>query len=358
MPKLSLEHICKTFRNRSILDNVTIEVEAGELMVILGPSGSGKSTLLNVIAGLEAADAGTVCLNGRSIGHLEPKHRDMAMVFQNYALYPHKTVFGNLAFGLRMRRFSKSEIDGRVREVAEKLDITRLLDRKPRQLSGGERQRVAMGRALVRRPEIYLLDEPLSNLDAQLRSQIRTEVKKLHTDLNATMIFVTHDQIEAMTLADRIAVMDRGRIVQTGTPDDIYDRPVSTFVAAFIGSPGMNLIPAVADGEGDFLRLNGDIPFSLPDLRRSLPTDCVLGFRPEDLHPETGGGLPIRGRVALLEPTGSDIFALIDCSGFDVKCRFPKHRLTIGQEICLSVDFNNLHLFEAGSGKRITPSPF
>lgn len=358
MPTLCLQHVHKRSQGRLVLDDITLNVNAGELLVILGPEGSGKSALLNVIAGIEPIDRGAIYKDGHFIAHLEPKQRDMAMVFQNSALYPHKTVFANLAFGLCVRRCPKSEIKRRVWEVAQKLNIVHVLDRKPLHLSDAERLRAALGSALARHPQIYLLDNPLCHLDARLRCRFQTELKMLQKDLGATMMWVTHDQYEAMNLADRIAIMDRGRIVQCATPDVIYNRPASTFVASFFGNPSMNLLPAHLDTDRGFIRLNDGVPFPLLRSAETLPEQCLLGFRPEHIRSDRADGLPFLGRVILLEPCGSDTYALIDCCGFGIKGRFPINQVTPGQDIRLSVDFKDLHLFNAHSGKRIEPSPF
>ncbi|MBI9091346.1 MAG: sn-glycerol-3-phosphate ABC transporter ATP-binding protein UgpC [Desulfobacterium sp.] len=351
MTRLSLQNVSKSLGNALVLKKINLEVHPGELMVIIGPSGCGKSTLLNVIAGLEDTDEGHIFFNEQPVEHLAPKARDVAMVFQNYALYPHKTVFGNLAFGLKMRGFTKPEIQERVAAVARQLNIHQLLLRKPRHLSGGECQRVAMGRALVRRPNIYLLDEPLSNLDALLRSQIRTEIKKLHAVLKTTMIFVTHDQIEAMTLADRIAVMNQGRIVQVGTPDEIYERPKTDFVAAFMGNPAMNLFTGQKDAQGR-LHLHGNT-LQVNASPGGKDQTIRVGFRPEKVRLGIDTGLRFKGRVTVLEPTGADVFAIIDCGGEDVRCRVPRGCLTVGQQVGVSVQTKDLHIFNAQSGHRV-----
>lgn len=315
-------------------------------MVIIGPSGCGKSTLLNVIAGLEPNDKGYILFNGEHVEDLTPKARDVAMVFQNYALYSHKTVFGNLSFGLKMRGFKKEQIRERVEDVARQLDILELLNRKPAQLSGGECQRVAMGRALVRDPKIFLLDEPLSNLDALLRTQIRTEIKKLHARLNTTMIFVTHDQIEAMSLADRIAVMNQGRIIQVGTPEEIYQRPATHFVATFMGNPAMNFLEARRD-TGRRFRIHDRSGHPSP------VETCYVGFRPEKVKLKKGSGLRFQGRVHIVEPTGPDIFAIIDCNGYEIRCRLSHEVLTLGQQVCLDVEHQDLHFFDGQTGHRM-----
>src|SRR5213075_2062480 len=269
MATVTLDGVRKSFGDREVVHGVSCEVGDGELVVVVGPSGCGKSTLLRMVAGLEAVSAGSVAIDGRVVNGVEPKDRDIAMVFQNYALYPHMSVYDNMAYGLRMRRMSRAEIKSRVARAAEILQLDGLLQRKPRQLSGGQRQRVAMGRAIVRDPKVFLFDEPLSNLDAQLRVQMRTEMKKLHKRVATTMIYVTHDQVEAMTLADRVVGMRDGRVEQIGTPDVIYNQPASIFVAGFIGAPTMNLVAARLDQRYDALvvALGSETAFVVPEVR-------------------------------------------------------------------------------------------
>ena len=352
MAQLELTDITKSFGRNLVLDRVSLDIRDGELMVILGPSGCGKSTLLNIVAGIEGLDSGSVLLNGRSIGHLSPGHRDIAMVFQSHALYPHMTVRENLSFGLRMRKVPGKEIERRVAEVAAMLDIGHLLKRKPRQMSGGERQRVAMGRAIARHPQVYLLDEPLSSLDAQLRTQIRTEIKRLHAILGITMIYVTHDQVEAMTLADRIAIMDSGRIVQVGTPHEVYHRPATAFVGTFLGNPSMNLVPARFDGETGLIRIDNNVKAFNAPCPMGVEA-CFVGFRPEHVRPGVEGRLVMEGTVDMVEPTGADVFALIECGGFSVRGRFSDNGVQAGRRVRFSVDDRDLHLFDGVTGKRI-----
>ncbi|MBW2619219.1 MAG: sn-glycerol-3-phosphate ABC transporter ATP-binding protein UgpC, partial [Deltaproteobacteria bacterium] len=308
MAAIELAGITKRFGTVRALRGVDLSVADGEFCVLLGPSGCGKSTLLNIIAGLSPQDEGAVLLDGQPIDHLSPRERDVAMVFQNYALYPHMTVAGNMTFGLRMRGLAKAAIEGRLQETARLLGIEDLLDRKPRELSGGQRQRVAMGRALVRRPRLFLLDEPLSNLDARLRASVRVELKQLHRQIKGTIVYVTHDQVEAMTLGEKVVVMRQGKILQVGPPEEVYDSPADTFVATFIGSPEMNLYQGrmvqgecglVFEGEGFSLALGR----SKPDLAGK---EVEVGLRPEDLTSDKDQPITLQAQVELLSNIGSE----------------------------------------------------
>ena len=313
MPGVELKDVSKTYgRGQRAVDGVRLRIEEGELLVLVGPSGCGKSTLLRMVAGLEEITAGEILIGGRVVNDVAPRDRDIAMVFQNYALYPHMTVFDNLAFGLRRRRVPAAEVDRRVNAAAETLGLGRYLASKPRELSGGERQRVALGRALVREPRVFLFDEPLSNLDAKLRVQVRAEIKRLHQRVRRTMIYVTHDQIEAMTLGERIAVLRAGKLQQVADPFTLYDRPANAFVAGFIGSPPINFFTATLSASGTALESNG---FSLAlsaglgarlAAYRGLPIQ--VGLRPEDLSPSAAGpqgGIP--ARVEVSEPLGNEV---------------------------------------------------
>jgi sn-glycerol 3-phosphate transport system ATP-binding protein len=304
-------------------------------MVLVGPSGCGKSTALRMIAGLEGPTSGTIMIGDRDMAGLSPGARDVAMVFQSYALYPHMTVRDNLAFPLRRRRMAKAEIGRRVAAMAEMLELGDLLKRKPAQLSGGQRQRVAMGRALIREPVAFLLDEPLSNLDAKLRTELRAELKRLHGRLGTTMVYVTHDQIEAMTLGDRIAVMNRGRLQQVGTPDQIYRTPRNLFVARFVGSPAMNLLPGPLVGRG---------------------LDVTAGVRPEALHRagEVEGGIPLELVAEVVEPLGSDVYVHGQSGGEEVVARLPGNvQVSPGSRLALAIDPADLHLFDRASEQRL-----
>jgi multiple sugar transport system ATP-binding protein len=343
MPELILHDLRKAFhdakgREVCALAGVSLAVEAGELMVLVGPSGCGKSTLLRLIAGLEVPDAGTITMAGRVMNDLAPADRDVAMVFQNYALFPHLNVFDNLAFGLKFRGVPRKEIQEAVREAAAVLRLEGLLDRRPHQLSGGQRQRVALGRAMVRRPRVFLLDEPLSNLDARLRAEMREEIAALHARLRATMLFVTHDQTEAMTLGRRICVMNEGRVMQTGAPLEVYQRPVNTFVAQFTGSPGMNL-------------LTGPLAMELArDVPRFDGGTMLLGVRPEDVElVETAAG--VRGRVEACEPLGHETIVRIAAAGGQLTARVPGAAMfAAGQEVGLRLRAGGARLFDARSG--------
>ncbi|MDR6732261.1 ABC transporter ATP-binding protein [Delftia lacustris] len=366
MAFLDLDRIHKRFGAASILQDISIAVQEGEFLVLVGPSGCGKSTLMNIIAGLEPPSGGRLALGGRDITHAAPAERDISMVFQSYALYPNMTVAGNIGFPLEMRKVDKSRRLARVQEVSRLLQIEHLLGRKPRQLSGGQRQRVAIGRALAREPQLYLFDEPLSNLDAQLRVDMRAEIKKLHQRLGATIIYVTHDQIEAMTLATRIAVMKGGVLQQLGTPQQVYNRPANTFVAGFMGSPRMNLLPArVGEGAGEgqggpFLDIGGQsLPLPQPlatALQGHAGREVIAGIRAEavGLAPEGVPAAPGQGlaeaRVELLEPTGSDTLALLELGGHAFTARLPPDApLRAGDRARLLIDLSRLVCFDAAT---------
>src|SRR5207342_3682215 len=290
MAQVSLRKVVKRFDDTEAVRGIDLDIADKEFVVLVGPSGCGKSTTLRMIAGLEEISAGEIAVDGEVVNDVPPKDRDMAMVFQNYALYPHMTVYENMSFGLRLKHYPKDEIARRVQEAARILDITELLERKPRQLSGGQRQRVAMGRAIVRNPKVFLFDEPLSNLDAKLRVQMRIEIKKVHQKVRTTTVYVTHDQVEAMTLADRVVVMNHGRIEQIGTPNELYHHPRTRFVAGFIGAPPMNLLPATA------------LPAERLSGARRPPQDLLVGVRPEHLVWATGETPLIEGSASVVEP--------------------------------------------------------
>ncbi|WP_431322813.1 ABC transporter ATP-binding protein [Rhizobium sp. YTU87027] len=355
MSALEIVNIRKTYGDVETLKGIDIALESGEFLVLLGSSGCGKSTLLNIIAGLAEATSGDVLIGGRSVLGVHPKDRDIAMVFQSYALYPNLTVHRNIGFGLEMRKVPAAERDRAVRDAAKLLQIESLLGRKPGQLSGGQRQRVAIGRALVRKPQIFLFDEPLSNLDAKLRMEMRTELKRLHQMLKTTVVYVTHDQIEAMTLATRIAVMRDGRIEQLGTPSEIYDRPATLYVATFVGAPAMNLLNATA--RGSEVRIDGsDTVLPLSDELETQPEDgqkLIVGIRPEALR-LGASGLAIAAKCEVAELTGPEL-VVSALAGMQriTACLPPRTVLENGQPLTLSFDREAIHLFDAESGLRL-----
>ncbi len=363
MAALDLVNIRKSFGATQILHDISVSLADGEFLVLVGPSGCGKSTLMNIIAGLEEPTAGSIRLGGADITALPPAERNVSMVFQSYALYPNMTVARNIEFPLRMRKVDKATRAERVRSVAKLLQIEHLLERKPRQLSGGQRQRVAIGRALAREPRLYLLDEPLSNLDAQLRLDMRTEIKKLHQRLGATIVYVTHDQIEAMTLATRIAVMKGGVVQQLGTPHEVYNRPANTFVAGFMGSPRMNLLPARVNSDGGALRLeiqNGErvpVRIELPSVPPAIGSyqgrEVLAGIRAEAVSLARQGSAPgfmqraVDARVVVIEPTGADTLAVLDLAGHELTARLePDAALKSGQDARFLVDVTKLVCFD------------
>lgn len=370
MARVELRDVTKSFGGVVVLRRCNLVAEDGELLVLVGGSGCGKSTILRLIAGLETPDEGEILIGGRPVNQIPPMHRDIAMVFQDYALYPHMTVEENLSFGLRMRKLAASAINARVAEVAGLLDISHLLGRRPRELSGGQRQRVAMGRALVREPSAFLLDEPLSNLDAQLRSQVRLEIRRLHDRLRTTMIHVTHDQVEAMTLADRLVVLRDGVVEQSGTPREVYDRPRSMFVGGFIGSPPMNFIPcAVVDERGTAGLMLPDgsrpgLPSSHPSsqslMRRAAMQlgPVALGLRPEaiGLRPLAAsmGADELVATVSMVEPLGAETLYTLDLSGTAVVARAPSATVfRRGERVAASLDMAQAHLFEPSTGEAL-----
>ncbi len=333
MAALELRRLSKSFGDHQVVDAIDLQVTDGEFLVLVGASGCGKSTILRLIAGLEKADAGDVRIGGHSVLDRDPGDRDVAMVFQNYALYPHMTVRRNIAFPLRMARMPREQVRARSEEAAAMLGIGELLERKPSQLSGGQQQRVALARALVRRPQVFLFDEPLSNVDARLRAEMRAELARLHQRLGATMIYVTHDQVEAMTLGDRIAVLHQGRVQQVGTPLEVYNCPANSFVAAFLGSPPMNLLPAAAT------------PWADP-----LGANAVIGFRPQQAR--LGGSL--QGRVELVEELGSESLVHVRCGDHAVVLSLtPGHGLGPGEPVGVAVEAPHLHHFDRDSGVRL-----
>ena len=367
MSGVKLENVVKAYDNGvKVVHGINLDIRQGEFVVFVGPSGCGKSTLMRMVAGLESISGGTISIDDRIVNDLPPRERDIAMVFQDYALYPHKNVFENLAFGLRLRKFPAADIDKRVREAAAILKIAHLLDRKPRALSGGQRQRVAMGRAIVRQPKLFLFDEPLSNLDALLRSEMRTEIKKLHQRIGATTIYVTHDQVEAMTLAERIVVLSGGNIMQVGTPDEIYNRPVSKFVAGFTGSPPMNFLDAnvaLIDGGACIALGNSAQRLLLPvhqDYYRALAGRAVtFGIRPEDIRVEQTGSHDVRldAQVVVIEPLGAETLVTLACEGGELIARLPPNLpFATGRQTAVWVSMDKCHLFERDTGSVLRPA--
>lgn len=351
MASLKLDRISKHYDDTAALSSVDLMVEDGEFCVLLGPSGCGKSTLLQIVAGLTRPDEGSVSIDGQSVDGLTPRERDVAMVFQSYALYPHMTVAQNLAFGLRMRGFSKDDVRRKVEETAGLLEIEKLLNRRPRELSGGQRQRVAMGRALVRRPRLFLLDEPLSNLDARLRINVRLELKRLHARIRSTILYVTHDQVEAMTLGDKVVVMKEGRIHQVGVPESIYDRPADRFVASFIGSPPMNLLSGKVARLGSRLQFRGkDFSLDLSGLPSSLDGSTVdLGIRPEDIKIIEGSPDALWGKVEMVSNLGSEKYVHVRLGTDSLTVHASKEDLLRpGETIPLDIDPCRLHIFHEG----------
>ena len=352
MASIRFSAVNKRYGTTPSVSDLDLEIADHEFVVLLGPSGCGKSTTLNMIAGLEEITSGTLHFDDQLMNHVPVHRRDVAMVFQSYALYPHKTVFENIAFGLRMRRVPAADLARRVHDAAERLELTPLLQRRPGQLSGGQRQRVALGRAMVREPAVFLMDEPLSNLDASLRVSMRAQIRHLHASMRSTFVYVTHDQAEALTLADRIVVMRDGRVQQVGTPADIYDRPANLFVASFLGSPAINLL------EGHIVPENGAPHFRRGTLAIPLPTTArpgpaTLGIRAEDLRPASPGPAHLHGTVAAALSIGSDQLLELAIEGATLFVRVPKDTpYTEGQTAAFTIDPARLHLFEP-SGRNL-----
>jgi len=358
MAEISLRDVKKSYGTTAVIHGVSVDIDDGEFIVIVGPSGCGKSTLLRMIAGLEIITEGEISIGERVVNKLEPKDRDIAMVFQNYALYPHMSVYDNMAYGLKIAGTPKAEIDSRVAEAAGILELQDLLTRKPRQLSGGQRQRVAMGRAIVRQPAAFLFDEPLSNLDAKLRVQMRLEIKRLQRRLGTTSVYVTHDQVEAMTMADRLIVMNAGFAEQIDTPMAVYERPASLFVAGFIGSPAMNFLSAEVSGDGAGLTLASGTSLRLP--AGGLPGEAgravTLGVRPEHLHRTKDGDAAVTLQVQMVETLGADTLAhgVLGGRGELLTLRLPGGiAVQEGETLTLAADPGALHLFDSDSGRRI-----
>jgi multiple sugar transport system ATP-binding protein len=366
MAQVSLRNVCKAFPgNVQAVQNVNLGIENKEFVVLVGPSGCGKSTTLRIIAGLEEATSGDVYIGDQMVNDVPPKDRNIAMVFQNYALYPHMSVYENMAFGLRLRKYPKSEIDSRVKDAAAILGIEKLLHRKPRELSGGQRQRVAVGRAIVRKPLVFLFDEPLSNLDAKMRVQMRTEIKKLHLRLQTTMIYVTHDQVEAMTMGDRIVVMKDGLIQQIADPITLYDKPVNRFVAGFIGSPPMNFIKGTVARKDNKLYFNeGKFQVKVVDVmvKRLMPyldKEVIFGIRPEDIYDKlfVSQAPPenvIKATCEVIEPMGSEAYLYLNTGKNSLVAKVGGHnKPTINQDMDLVFDMSKIHFFDRDTDNTI-----
>src|SRR6266481_5012522 len=358
MAQVTLRKVIKKYDEVLAVRGIDLDITDKEFIVLVGPSGCGKSTTLRMIAGLEEISDGDIAIGGDVVNDVPPKDRDIAMVFQNYALYPHMNVYENMSFGLKLKRRPKDEIDRRVKQAAQILDITELLDRKPKQLSGGQRQRVAMGRAIVRDPKVFLFDEPLSNLDAKLRVQMRTEIKKIHQKVTTTTVYVTHDQVEAMTLADRVVIMNAGRIDQIGSPHEVYHSPQTQFVAGFIGSPTMNLLPCrlVENGSGLTVRLSDWLSFPVPPSREAryrprVGSELTFGLRPEHIIEGRGevppGAAPFEARLDVVEPMGMETMVYFLVDGVEVCGRVnPAAAGTAGESMRLVADLNQMHLID------------
>jgi multiple sugar transport system ATP-binding protein len=364
MAQVAIRGFHKRFGHVHVVKGIDLDIQEGEFTVLVGPSGCGKTTLLRSIAGLEPIDEGTISIGGQVVNDMRPRDRDIAMVFQNYALYPYLNVFENIAFGLRARKVPSAQIDRVVRETADKLEIGALLDRFPRQLSGGQRQRVAIGRAIVRNSRLFLFDEPLSNLDAKLRDEMRGEIKRLHQEVATTMIYVTHDQVEAMTLADRIVMLKDGRIEQAGPPLELFERPATRFVAGFLGSPTMNFVPSRIeshDGQVEVI-VGPGLSFALPSARRAAlsalsSSEVIVGIRPEHFNrARTGQPSPnsahFVARIDLIQPTGSRTYATFDLGTTPVNAELQAHDVEQpGQTIDLSVDLNRIIFIDPSTDK-------
>lgn len=355
MSKIDIKNLVKSFGNQEVLHGIDISISKGEFCVLVGPSGCGKSTTLRMVAGLETISGGEISIGDRVVNGLKPRERGIAMVFQNYALYPSKTVFNNMAFSLQNLKINKKIIDEKVREIATILEITELLDRKPATLSGGQRQRVAMGRAIVRDPEVFLFDEPLSNLDAQLRGQMRAEIKLLHQRLKNTVIYVTHDQVEAMTLADKIVIMKDGKIEQQGTPDDVFNNPQTLFVASFMGSPPMNLTNAKISKDGVKIK-NSEINFKKSS-NLKIDKNVVFGIRADNIRlPEDDeSGIPVRGFVTLVEQLGTENLAHFNVgdNNFIAKTN-ARAKLKLNKEHSFNFNMKHAYFFDPETGARIS----
>jgi multiple sugar transport system ATP-binding protein len=364
MAEVTLRQVVKRYGDVEAVRSIDLDIPNNEFVVLVGPSGCGKSTTLRMIAGLEEITAGDISIGGEVVNDLPPKDRDIAMVFQNYALYPHMTSFENMAFGLKLRKFPKAEIKQRVEHAARILDISELLDRRPKALSGGQRQRVAMGRAIVRNPKVFLFDEPLSNLDAKLRVQMRTEIKRVHQKVKTTTVYVTHDQVEAMTLADRVVVMNNGIIEQIGPPQELYHKPRTRFVAGFIGSPAMNFLPCTVESNGDALRVRLSDKIALPvpasraaQYRSAVGKEMIFGLRPEHVtEPKSGNGASggdsdFAAVLDVVEPMGMETMVYFTINGTEVCARVdPNAAGEAGATMRLHANMDHMHLIDPATG--------
>ncbi len=370
MARVILKNLSKSIGEHSIVRHINLDIPDKEFFILVGPSGCGKSTTLRMIAGLEEVTAGEIHINDRIVNHVRPKDRDIAMVFQNYALYPHMTVYQNMAFGLKLRGYTRREIDQRVREAAEVLNLGALMDRTPKSLSGGQRQRVALGRAIVRKPQVFLFDEPLSNLDAKLRVQMRLELSKLHQRLQATIVYVTHDQVEAMTMGDRICVMKDGEVQQVAPPLELYERPANKFVAGFIGNPPMNFFPVMVDGgKKDIVLRHASFSLTVPKalaeaVRPHVGKEVDFGIRPEDLYDRLFYNYPIQEGtsvntvVDVVEPMGSEIYIYVKAGTVDLVVRVPAYvKAAAGKKMELVFNLERMHLFDRATGVALLKAP-
>ena len=363
MTSLRIEGLTKRYGNTNALDKFSLQVDSGQFMVLLGPSGCGKTTAVRCIAGLVNPTSGQIYIGDQLVNNLPPKDRDVAMVFQNYALYPHMVVYNNIAFPLKMRKVPKEQIDDKVRNVANLLDIENLLDRKPKELSGGQMQRVALGRALVREPKVFLMDEPLSNLDAKLRTYMRAEIKKLQKKVGITTLYITHDQIEAMSMADQVAIMKSGLIQQIGTPGEVYQEPANTFVADFVGSPSMNFIKCkITEENSDITLESNNISLKIPRTSWNIEhssENIILGIRPRDVVLVNDNddfiGIKIKGKILFTELLGDDSLVEVNIGADSIRATNidPNFDLNIGKEVIIGIPYAKIHYFATETGKRL-----
>lgn len=359
MATVNIKSVNKYYDNQQVLNNINLHIEKGEFIAIVGPSGCGKSTLLRLVAGLDTVSDGSILINNQCVNQIPPASRDMAMVFQSYALYPHMTAFNNMAYGLKNRGMKKDEIERRVREVASMLKLNDYLQKKPSALSGGQRQRVAMGRAMVRSPAVFLFDEPLSNLDAKLRTEMRYEIKKLHQQLRTTCLYVTHDQTEAMTLADKIVVLNKGNVEQIGTPNELYQYPASSFVASFLGHYSMNFLPATINFDQSFIALSTEVVLPLPLLKaRPADSDVLIGIRPEHMKlasEKTANNTSMNTYIEFIDDMGADKLVQLNstCGHLKFSIRIPNEIALTDNHLAVEIDVSKMHLFCQTTGKQL-----